>query len=116
MIEKEIQERIDRALEACEIIKYYAECVYMDEGFSDWGMTRKRLFDLSIEILTLCDDAYVHKNRIVDIAFEAIETIKQLNEHSDVLQLEKGDGGVSGGRRRLDLHGRRTRKNETTCD
>ena len=80
MKDKETQYRIDRALEAAEIIKYHAEPVYVNDGMTDWGITRRRMFDLAIEILMMCDDAFTHKDEIVDVAFDAIKTIKSMND------------------------------------
>lgn len=81
MMDKETQYRIDRALEATEVIKYYAELVYMNDGSLDWGITRRRMFDLAIEILMMCDDVCEHRDEIVDVAYDAIKTIKTMNEY-----------------------------------
>ena len=80
MMDKETQYRIDRALEATEVIKYYAEFVYTNDGSLDWGKTRRRMFDLAIEILMMCDDVCTHRDEIVDVAFDAIKTIKATND------------------------------------
>lgn len=80
MMDKETMHRIDRALEAAEIIKYHAEPVYVNDGMTEWGKTRRRMFDLAIEILMMCDDAFTHKDEIVDVAFDAIKTIKAMND------------------------------------
>ena len=79
-MDKETQYRIDRALEATKVIKYYAEFVYTNDGSLDWGITRRRMFDLAIEILMMCDDVFEHKDEIVDVAFDAIKTIKAMND------------------------------------
>ena len=80
-MDKETQYRIDRALEAAKVIKYYAEFVYTNDGSLDWGITRRRMFDLAIEILMMCDDVCAHRDEIVDVALDAIKTIKAMNEY-----------------------------------
>lgn len=65
----------NQAYNAALVILDMAYTVYHFIG--DWSRIRCSMFNMAVEIINDCDDAYMHKSKLIEIYSNAMETIKK---------------------------------------
>lgn len=68
----------NQAFHAALVILDMAYTVYHFIG--DWSRIRRSMFNMAVEIINDCDDAYMHKSKLIEIYSNAMETIKKKYE------------------------------------
>lgn len=68
----------NQAYNAALVILDMAYTVYHFIG--DWSRIRCSMFNMAVEIINDCDDAYMHKSKLIEIYSNAMETIKKKYE------------------------------------
>lgn len=68
----------NQAYNAALVILDMAYTVYHFIG--DWSRIRCSMFNMAVEIINDCDDAYMHKSKLIEIYSNAMETIKKIYE------------------------------------
>lgn len=67
----------NQAYNAALVILDMAYSVYHSDGNMDWSRSRCSMFNMAVEIINDCDDAYMHKSKLIEIYSNAMETIKK---------------------------------------
>ena len=69
--------KTNQAFHAALVILDMAYSVYHSDGNMDWSRSRCSMFNMAVEIINDCDDAYMHKSKLIEIYSNAMETIKK---------------------------------------
>ena len=67
----------NQAFHAALVILDMAYSVYHSDGNMDCSRSRCSMFNMAVEIINDCDDAYMHKSKLIEIYSNAMETIKK---------------------------------------